>query len=205
MVLERATQRRWLLLICMIKFLRQSIKRNSLLEFSCMTYLRLLTRWTMAYCLKNWNGMVHVRGIALNWIKSYFSDRKQFVQVDDSCSTLKSITCGVPHGSILGPLLFLIYINYICNVLSLAKLILFADDTSLFFSHANPVHLINMVNQELEKISIWLRVNKLSLNVGKTKFMIFSPRQKRLQVDFRMVLNDREISQVEEIVFWGLF
>lgn len=145
-----------------------------------------------------------VRGIALNWIKNYFSDRKQFVQVDDSSSTMKSTTCGVPQGSILGPLLFLIYINDICNVSSLAKLILFADDTNLFFSHANPVHLINVINQELEKISIWLRVNKLFLNVDKTKFMIFSPRQKRLQSDFRVVLNDRELSQVEEVVFLGV-
>ena len=145
-----------------------------------------------------------VRGIALSWIKSYFSNRKQFVQFNNSSSTSKNITCGVPQGSILGPLLFLIYINDICNVSTLAKLILFADDTSLFFSHRDPVYLVNMINQELEKFSIWLRTNRLSLNLDKTKFMIFKPRQKLLELDVKLLLNDREIDQVEKIVFLGV-
>ena len=127
-----------------------------------------------------------VRGIALSWIKSYFSNRKQFVQFNNSSSTSKNITCGAPQGSILGPLLLLIYINDICNVSTLAKLILFADDTSLFFSHRDPVYLVNMINQELEKISI------------------FKPRQKLLELDVKLLLNDREIDQVEKIVFLGV-
>jgi retron-type reverse transcriptase len=130
-----------------------------------------------------------VRGIALSWIKSYFSNWKQFVQFNNSSSTSKNITCGVPQGSILGPLLFLIYINDICNVSTLTKLILFADDTSLFFSHRDPVYLVNMINQELEKFSIWLRTNRLSLNLDKTKFMIFKPRQKLLELDMKLLLN----------------
>ena len=145
-----------------------------------------------------------VRGIALSWIKSYFSNRKQFVQFNNSSSTSKNITCGVPQGSILGPLLFLIYINDICNVSTLAKLIVFADDTSLFFSHRDPVYLVNMINQELEKFSIWLRTNRLSLNLDKTKFIIFKPRQKLLELDVKLLLNDREIDQVEKIVFLGV-
>ncbi len=86
----------------------------------------------------------------------------------------------------------------------LGKTILFADDTNLFFSHANPVHLSKIINQELQKISIWLNVNKLSVNIDKTKFMVFAPRQKKLQMDFKLVLNHREISQVEEVSFLGV-
>ena len=92
----------------------------------------------------------------------------------------------------------------ICNVSTLAKLILFADDTSLFFSHRDPVYLVNMINQELEKFSIWLRTNRLSLNLDKTKFMIFKPRQKLLELDVKLLLNDREIDQVEKFVFLGV-
>ena len=123
-----------------------------------------------------------IRGVALYWIKSYFFNGRQFVQVGNECSTLMSITFGVPQGSILGPLLFLLYINDISNDSKLAKskTILFADDTNLFFSHANPVHLSKIINQELQKISIWLNVNKLSLNIDKTKFMVFAPRQKKI-------------------------
>ena len=143
-------------------------------------------------------------GMALDWIKSYPSNRRQFVQVDNECSTLRSITCGVPQGSILGPLLFVLYINDIGNVSKLAKTILFADDKNLFFSHVNPVHLFNIINQELEKISILLNANKLSLNIDKTKFMVFSPRQTKLQMDFKIALNHRDISRVEEVAFSGI-
>ena len=71
-------------------------------------------------------------GTALEWIKSHLSDRYQLVHFGGCTSSLRPITCGVSQGSILGPLLFLIYINDICNVSSIAKLILFADDTNLF-------------------------------------------------------------------------
>ena len=97
-----------------------------------------------------------LRGIVLDWMKSYFSNRNQFVQYNDHCSDLKKINCGVPQGSILGHLFFLLYMNYICNVSQILELILFADDTSVFYSHQDLNFLINTLNNEIGKLSEWL-------------------------------------------------
>ena len=77
-----------------------------------------------------------IRGLALKWIKSYFLHRKQFVQYTNVSSSLQTIKCGVPQGSILGPLFFIFYINDLPNVSDIIETILFADDTSLFYSHS---------------------------------------------------------------------
>ena len=81
-----------------------------------------------------------IRGLPLQWIKSYLTNRLQFVQFNDHCSTSKPIACGVPQGSILGPLFFLLYINDICNVSQLVETILFADDTNIF-SHIKTLNM----------------------------------------------------------------
>ena len=117
-----------------------------------------------------------IRGLANSWFQSYLSNRKQFVDIDGTKSNMANISCGVPQGSILGPLLFLIYINAIVNVSEIATLIMFADDTNLFFKDKNLDNLINICNVELHKISNWFRLNKLSLNVRKTNFILFHTR-----------------------------
>ena len=89
-------------------------------------------------------------------------------------SSKSDITCGVPQGSILGPLLFLIYINDIIESSSLLNFILFADDTNIFYSHKSIDTLIETLNHELIKVSSWFKCNKLSLNVDKTCFLNFS-------------------------------
>ena len=115
-----------------------------------------------------------IRGIALDWFKSYLSNRKQCTEIGNLQSTFGDVKCGVPQGSILGPLLFLLYINDIVLSSEVFKFTLFADDTSLFYSHKNKTEAVIIINQELAKISEWLAANKLSLNVGKSQLLIFS-------------------------------
>ena len=108
-----------------------------------------------------------IRDTGLKWFQSYLSERKQYVTYNDTKSSIKSIRCGVPQGSILGPLLFLIYINDLVSVCQHTMPILFADDTNLFINGDNLLQMVQTLNAELDNISNWLKANKLSLNVKK--------------------------------------
>ena len=110
-----------------------------------------------------------IRGTALKWFTSYLTDRMQCTEIGNTQSKLEYIRCGVPQGSILGPLLFLLYINDIVLSSNVFKFNLFADDTSLFYSNENNTEATRIINIELVKISQWLAANKLSLNIGKSK------------------------------------
>ena len=112
-----------------------------------------------------------IRGAALQWFQSYLSNRRQYVFVNEISSSLKFVTCGVPQGSILGPLLFILYINDIVCCSDVLKFILFADDTNIFYSHLDSGKLEEIVNGELVKLAQWIIANKLSLNAQKTNFM----------------------------------
>ena len=143
-----------------------------------------------------------VRGIALQWFKSYLSCRKQFVQYNGYNSSSLDIACGVPQGSILGPLLFLVYINDLCNVV--LELILFADDTNIFYSHTDASYLMEVVNLELKKITCWFYTNKLSIDVKKSNFIIFRPRQNRQRFDLAFNISNYSIDRVKEATFLGV-
>ena len=106
------------------------------------------------------------------------TDRKQVTEIDNCKSSLKHITTGVPQGSILGPILFLLYINYINNSNEL-KLLSFADDTTVYYSGPFNKYLFDVVNRELIKIYEWLCTNRLLLNIKKTKVCIFGPPHNR--------------------------
>ena len=145
-----------------------------------------------------------IRGLALKWVKSYFSNRLQFVDFNGHVSSRFNISCGVPQGSILGPLFFLLYINDIVNASTALQLILFADDTNVFLSGKDPDYLVNQLNIELNKLSVWFRVNKLSLNLKKTKLIVFNPNQKRRSYNFQILINKQHIDQVKETVSLGV-
>ena len=116
---------------------------------------------------------------------------------------MKLITCGVPQGSILGPLLFLLYINDIASVSSILFSIVFADDTTVFYSSKNFQELSDVVNNELSKIKEWLNANRLSLNIDKTHFMIFRPKGKKENCP-TIHINGSSIQEVDDAKCLGI-
>ena len=114
-----------------------------------------------------------IRGISNKWIQNYLTHRKQYVNIYDHSSDSLDITCGVPQGSVLGPTLFIIYINDICNVSDVVNCVLFADDTNIFCSKSNLAELQATLNSELDKFYVWFAVNKLSQNLIKTNYILF--------------------------------
>ena len=108
-----------------------------------------------------------IRGSAMKWFQSYLSDRHQYVTYNGVEFSKKTIKCGVPQGSILGPLLFLIYNNDLSAVCNYMMPLLFADDTNLFPSGRDISKVQQEVEADLNKISEWLKVNKLFLNIKK--------------------------------------
>ena len=138
-----------------------------------------------------------VRGNILNWFDSYLSDRKQYVCLDGIDSDLGNLICGVPQGSVLGPLLFLIYINDLPNVSDKLKFFLFADDTNIYFEAGNLHELEKVVNNEIKHLNLWLKVNRLSLNISKTNFLIFHTHQRKLNYNVTIKLGKKALSQKE--------
>ena len=104
---------------------------------------------------------------------NYLSNRKQFIKYGDKQTNIETITCGVPQGSILGPLLFLIFVNDLHKEAKYLDPIMFADDTNLFCSHKNIKTLFQIVNNELRLVTEWFLANKLSLNAKKAKYVLF--------------------------------
>ena len=145
-----------------------------------------------------------IRGTAQKWFSSYLSNRRQYVAIDSEISQSLDITCGVPQGSILGPLLFIIYVNDLNFVSDVVMLIMFADDTNIFIKDKSFNKLINSLNVELEKIYMWLNTNMLTLNIVKTNYIIFGGNKNQNCPNLVPKINNVPIERVTETKFLGV-
>jgi hypothetical protein len=145
-----------------------------------------------------------IRGVVLDWLINYLSDRCQYVSFSNVRSCDQMVSCGVPQGSILGPLLFLLYINDIASVSNLLTPILFADDSSLFIKGNEIDTMIESLNMELTHIKTWVDANKLSLNVEKTHSMVFSSARKIVKCNRNIEIDGKVISKTDSIKFLGV-
>jgi len=120
--------------------------------------------------------------ISLKLMQSYISNRTQYIELDNIKSDVLEITCGVPQGSILGPLLFIIYMNDLPYITKCLTPVIYADDTTMFttININNHVAIQEDINKELKLVSDWLKLNKLSLNSEKTKAMLFYSPQRQV-------------------------
>ena len=148
-----------------------------------------------------------IRDINCKWFKSYLSKRNQFVSYEHGKTDMSVVTCAVPQGSILGPLLFLIYINDMNKASKLLNPIMFADDSNLFYSHHDIKKLFEIVNNELRNIHEWFKANKLSLNRGKTNYVFFHKNTKTDYIPLKLAelhIADSKIIRKYEVKFLGI-
>jgi len=131
----------------------------------------------------------------LDWLNSYLSGRKQFTTVNNCDSEITTINCAVPQDScVLGPLLFLIYVNDICNAAPEAKIKLCADDTNVFIHSKNKDLVVKQANQCISDLNCWFTANKLSINIDKTCYTVFGIG--RTDKDIKINLAGTEIKRV---------
>ena len=142
-----------------------------------------------------------IHGVSNDWFKSYLSNRNQYVSINGYESSLAVINCGVPQGSVLGPLLFLLYINDLNQAIKFCKVHHFADDTNLL-CHSNSIKKLNkLVNADLKHLINWLNANKISFNVKMTELVIFKSKQKELEGDLKIKLYGKRLYLTDSVKY----
>ena len=142
-----------------------------------------------------------IRGPALELAKSFLTNRRQYVLANNTKSSCREITCGIPQGSTLGPLFFVIFINdiFLCSNF---RINLFADDAYLSLSDVTNANLEVKANKELEKINAWIKYNKLALNMKKSTFIVFSKRKEEYKI--KLKVGNEFLDESEEVKYLGV-
>ena len=146
-------------------------------------------------------------GVAYEWFRSYLDNRNQQCFVNGSLSNSQILTCGIPQGTILGPLLFILYINDLPNCLSNSvSARMYADDTHLTFASNNIETINDVMNLDLSNVNTWLTANKLTLNSSKTEFMLIGSRQRLVTYDTspKLIIGGDIIQQVSSVKSLGV-
>ncbi len=147
-----------------------------------------------------------IRGMALNWFHSYLKERKQFVKYNEVQSDQYEMMYGVPQGSVLGPLLFILYTNDTVDCLDKAKGIFFADDSTIYYTHSVLQTLYKCINDDLETLTDWYKANKLVLNITKTNYILFTPQTKNKDINtLQIKLGTDIVERKNETKFLGIF
>ena len=144
-----------------------------------------------------------IRGVSNDWFKSYLSNRSQYVSINRYESGLVALNCGVPQGSVLGPLLFL-HINDLNQAIKFCKVHHFADDTNLLCLSNSIKKLNKLVNADLKHLVNWLNANKISLNVNKTEMVIFKSKQNKFEGDLKIKLCGKRLYPTESVKYLGM-
>ena len=145
-----------------------------------------------------------IRGVVYSWFPSYFQNRLQYVNINGFSSNLEHIQCGVPQDSILGPLLFLIYINNVNRGIRHCSVHHFADYTN-FSNYNNSMKRMNkQVNQDLKNLKNWLNANKICLNISKTEVVLFKLSKKLADVPSKQKLNRKRLYPTNLVKYLGI-
>ena len=145
-----------------------------------------------------------VRGLPLQWLASYLKDRQQCVSINGRCSSHRTVNVGIPQGSIMGPILFLLYMNDLPKISSDLLSILYADDTTLLASNSECSTLIQHINDELPKVRQWTIANRLSVYLDKTYAMMFTNRDRAIPTRGNIYFNDTLVKFKTDEDFLGL-
>ena len=146
-----------------------------------------------------------IRGIENSWFKSYLSNRKQFVSINGALSNETVVQHGVPQGSVLGPLLFLLYINDLNKALKYCNTLHFADDTCLLLKNKKLKKMRKYLNIDLRNLSNWLNANKISLNVSKTELLIFKHPKKKMKYNLKVKLDGKLLRPSSYVKYLGMY
>ena len=189
-------------LIAIIETIKKTIEEK---KYGCGVFIDL----KKAFDTVNHQILLHklehygIRNESLSWFESYLKDRQQYVTINKTNSSILNIKCGVPQGSVLGPLLFLLYINDLPNVSKKLKIFLFADDTNIYLDSNDPNTLEKEMNKELQKLYDWLGINRLSLNLTKTNFLLFHSINKT-KASITIKINKKAIEEVKYVKYLGV-